>query len=190
MPIFEEQKIIFIHIPKTAGTSITKKFLPNFRGFKHHDFIFYKNLLKDKISEYNFFTVVRNPYDRIVSYFNMHMSHAPIIKEKIEAFNPKNIKEAFEIYINLTIKEKVIKNSSKQFLTYRSQSSFLVDENNILNKNIHIIKYENLNNEILDLPKENIGKYNISDIILFSEKSRDFIKNYFIDDFLNFGYND
>jgi hypothetical protein len=190
MPIFEKQKTIFIHIPKTAGTSITKKFLPNFKGFKHHDFIFYKNLLKDKISDYKFFTVVRNPYDRIVSYFNMHMTYSFLIKEKIAKFNPKNIQEAFKIYINLTVKEQMTSNLNKPFLVNKSQSSYLVDNNNILNKEIHIIKYENLNNEIAYLPRENVGKHNFSSLILYSEESKKFIKNYFIDDFLNFEYND
>ena len=188
MPIFEDQKTIFIHIPKTGGTSITKKFLPDFQDFKHKDFLSYKNLLKDKINNYKIFTVVRNPYDRIVSYFNMHITQTPFLQEKIIERSPQNIRKAFEIYLDLTIKEKILTIFNRPFLVHRSQLSFLTDENFILNKNIHIIKYENLNKEIPDLPKENVNQNNISSSILLSEKSKNFIKNYFIDDFLNFGY--
>lgn len=188
MPIFESQKTIFIHIPKTGGTSITKKFLPNFQDFKHEDFLSYKNFLKDKINNYKIFTVVRNPYERIVSYFNMHITKTPFLQKKILERRPKNIKKAFEIYIDLTIKEKILTVFNRPFLVHRSQSSFLVDENFILNKNIHIIKYENLNKEIPDLPRENVKKNNLSSTILISQEMKDFIKNYFIDDFLNFKY--
>jgi hypothetical protein len=188
MPIFEDKKTIFIHIPKTGGTSVTKKFLPEYSDFKHYDFLFYQNLLKDKIDEYEFFTVVRNPFERIVSYFNMHIVQTPFIMEKILEYSPNNIKEAFEIYVNLTIKDKILTMFKRPFLVYRSQSSFLINENNILNKNIRIIKYENLNKEIPGLPKENVKKHNISSEMLYSEETKNFIKNYFIDDFLNFGY--
>lgn len=193
MPIFEEQKTIFIHIPKTGGTSIIKKFNPDFdetKSFKHYDYLYYQNLLKDKINSYKIFTVVRNPYERITSYFNMHIVHSVFLKKQIAKYSPTNIKEAFDIYINLTIKNKILSIFDRPFLVYRSQLSFLVDENHILNKNINIIKYENLNNEIPNLPKENIKKYNITSSMICSEENKIFIKEYFIDDFLNFGYHD
>lgn len=85
-----EKKIIFIHIPKTAGTSITdllkdnttnKKFRYNNHGklrvlpdildyHKHSSSSRYEKLLGENLySEYFKFTFVRNPWDRMVSWF-------------------------------------------------------------------------------------------------------------------------
>lgn len=90
MPVYDSHKAIFIHIPKTAGTTIN-----NILGIKHiykpcdKDFsmdILYGNtneleldhltaaqaklfIPKQKWTSYRKFAVVRNPYDRMVSQF-------------------------------------------------------------------------------------------------------------------------
>ena len=65
--INHKHKFIFVHIPKTGGTSIE-----NFFGGcnkKHRSLSkMYNHLLFD-IKDYFKFTFVRNPYDRIVSLF-------------------------------------------------------------------------------------------------------------------------
>lgn len=60
---------LFIHIPKTAGTSITKAF--NFTLFHHHETAYtIKNLLRPNLwSVVNKFCVVRHPVDRMISLY-------------------------------------------------------------------------------------------------------------------------
>jgi len=86
MPINHKYQIIFIHIPKIAGTSIEVFFNMQKKELFYGDFYQYNNgfstasqhltplALKEKISPDTFnnyfkFTFVRNPYDRIISEY-------------------------------------------------------------------------------------------------------------------------
>jgi len=68
--INHEHKFLFLHLPKTGGTSINKffndKFDNNERDFGHPYLSDYKC---NNFDDYFKFTVVRNPYDRLVSAF-------------------------------------------------------------------------------------------------------------------------
>lgn len=91
MPVNHKLKVIFIHIPKTAGTSVEYAFgmhgrLSNIgierylKQKKDYDYLFgdglqhlsakqVKRFLGGRIySEYFKFSIVRNPYDRLVSF--------------------------------------------------------------------------------------------------------------------------
>lgn len=87
MPIFEKQgrRIAFIHIPKAAGSSIEKYFTqlgwtmtfysqfndPNIPADQHLTY----TALRDRVPDLDSipsFTVVRNPYKRIVSEWRWH----------------------------------------------------------------------------------------------------------------------
>ena len=66
--IIPEKKLLFIHIPKTGGTSITKAF--GLKEIHHLNLQYYEGQLKDKmerLEDYFKFTFVRNPYDRYAS---------------------------------------------------------------------------------------------------------------------------
>ena len=141
------KKIIFIHIPKTAGTSIIKYCQNNFSIYdgwdikvkllekfntdssyiNTHDFTKTNDI--EKLSSYNKFTVVRNPYDRMVSWYFY-----------ITLFDKDKITKTFKEWIidpldnDFTPKEIDEKD-------FNSQCSFVDDTTNI-------IKYENLNEEL------------------------------------------
>lgn len=69
MPINFSQQKIFIHIPKNAGTSITK----SWEGFileGHHTIDFYKNSLKHQFKKFETFCILRDPVDRFISNYN------------------------------------------------------------------------------------------------------------------------
>ena len=75
--ISHKHKCIFIHIPRTGGTSIEKALTEADwwkvdKKTKHLDCKTAKNLYKDNWNEYFKFTIVRNPWDWMVSLFRSH----------------------------------------------------------------------------------------------------------------------
>lgn len=66
---FDYYKCIFIHIPKTAGISISKTLFGNLSG-SHHGITYYNQLFgKRTVEQYFKFAFVRNPWDRLYSAF-------------------------------------------------------------------------------------------------------------------------
>jgi chondroitin 4-sulfotransferase 11 len=68
--INQDHKFIFIHIPRTGGTSIEKNFSYIGDEIKHWNLRDYKNYLNEReFNEYFKFTFVRNPWDIVVSKY-------------------------------------------------------------------------------------------------------------------------
>ena len=67
MPISDKHKLVFIHIPKNAGTSIEKSF--HMRATGHKTWDTYQKQYLEEWSRYTSFCVVRNPFDRLVSNY-------------------------------------------------------------------------------------------------------------------------
>lgn len=83
MPIFIKHKKVFIHIPKTAGSSIEKQFeLNNDKRIFHSESVYinghspqhstFKELLNWRLipNDFQVFAVIRHPYERFVSEYN------------------------------------------------------------------------------------------------------------------------
>lgn len=77
--INEEEKFIFLHIPKTGGTSIEKAVMSekweNTNNTRHYN-IRRLGLTKKQCDNYTIFTVSRNPFTRIASTYN-HFLQSP-----------------------------------------------------------------------------------------------------------------
>ena len=84
MPICKKKKVLFIHVPKCAGTSIAKSLNMysenNFPAnmdilYGIHDNIvlqslcleYYNNYINEDLNDYTILTCVRNPYERVLS---------------------------------------------------------------------------------------------------------------------------
>ena len=90
--ISHNKKFVYIHIPKTAGSSITKCFAKkgkvlsgkeNFDSiyFKHQKALPIQQALGDEFENYYRFTFVRNPFDWIVSNYEFNRGlHHPYVK--------------------------------------------------------------------------------------------------------------
>ena len=91
--LIEEEKIIFLHMPKTGGTSIESCLKKEFKKntvYKRHNTLsqIFFNLKDRDLNKYIIFTVLRNPFDRIVSTYNhsktnKYIDHNMIFSEYI-----------------------------------------------------------------------------------------------------------
>ena len=90
--IDEKRKILFVHIPKCAGTYIEKNLTPGIDWHKKQE----KHLMLDfcieqygidTIKECYSFTIVRNPYERMVSFFEYHKRNNFLLFKK-KRFSP------------------------------------------------------------------------------------------------------
>lgn len=83
--INDEHRFIYIHPPKTGGTSVEKLFISDAdktdvpHKHKYSDFF-----NEPRYSDYYFFGTVRNPWDRMVSYYHWR------IKKKLPMFGVEN----------------------------------------------------------------------------------------------------
>ena len=159
MPYYKEQNLLFIHIPKTGGTviennikkkykqtlysGVTNKLLDNPYNKKSLQHQFYTTIYKFKKKlDVNFdnikiFSIVRNPYDRIISdlFWNK------LIKKHFTA------EQVYNVIKNNYLYRDDLDNHNKP------QYKFIVDENSELIKNIKIFRTETLNESNDDLSK-------------------------------------
>lgn len=139
----------FIHITKCAGTSIENlgkekninwgRFHKEY-GFWHEIFPLKEENIKLK---YDWFMVVRNPYERLISEFFCNFAG----KENLEKIDDLN-----ENDFNLIIKKRIL-NRCRKGNHYTEQHKYL-DEN----IKVHIIYFENLEKEFNQL----MNKYGIN----------------------------
>lgn len=137
--ICEKYKVIFIHIPKTGGTSLTHMFNMFEYGGAIQNMSRSKSIdkrhqgarsLKEEFPEYfkNFFkfTIIRNPWSRLYSAYIMYYSN--ILRTKGE-------RPSFDYWLYRVIDKKPI---ISQFEMISIDEEIVVD---------HIMQFENLNQE-------------------------------------------
>ena len=175
--IIDEYKTIFIHIPKNAGTSIEEYFgngsvrvQPN----KHADIHEIKTKLKNSYNNYTKFTIIRNPYDKMVSWY---------------FYLKKNLGENY----NVVEFNEWIKDPSK-FWHADDPISFLKPQYKWVDDTVVLLKFENLykelNNffgEIISLPISNKSNRNHY-LEYYNKESLNIIYNRYKKDFKKFNY--
>ncbi|MFW6219868.1 MAG: sulfotransferase family 2 domain-containing protein [bacterium] len=206
--VSEDKKFIFIHIPKTGGNSITTALrgysednidLTRFDGVnyngislrtkrggvnKHAYLSEYEKYYN--IKEYLKFSSIRNPWDKLLSWYFYHKKFEDI----------KN----FDTFLDLIyIKKEVPKSSKNQIKWYSPQIYFLKNKSGVVCVD-HVIKFENFQNDFNDLCSKlkikkidllHINKSKNSEIDyreFYNEKQRDFIGEKFIEDIEYFNY--
>ena len=149
------KKLKFIHITKTGGTSIEAigkennirwgRFHKEYKKY-HKPFLFKSNQLKSK---YDWFTVVRNPYDRVISEF--YCKYGTKIKEN----KYKLSKSKFNKILQSRIKRVLKKNKKKWNYKLGDKYHYFEQYKYIdFNNKIHILKFENLEEEFNNLMKK------------------------------------
>ena len=197
MVVCHIRKIIFIHIPKTAGSSIEHllrdegKYELDFIGVRngrsthHYMGIELKMILKELYPTYYKFSFVRNPYDRLISeYFWCRINNVG------NKFN-----KTFDEFLDYV--EDVIKN--KKFFKpiendhFIPQYSFLFFNKKLLVNNI--FKYEDLENVTPLIKKrlkiktvlQHLNK-SVKNEITLTQEQKDRIYNLYQIDFQTFNY--
>lgn len=150
------KQLKFIHITKTAGTYIENNALSSniywgrFDPFYIKKYIFwhepFKNIKSIDKDKYDWFLVVRNPYDRILSEYYCEWGG-------IGKININHTKEDMNKYIIRKLEKIQIKKYID--LKYHYIPQYLYMDNKCL---IHVIKFENLNIEL----KKLFSDYNLN----------------------------
>ena len=139
--INNEFKCIFVHIPKTGGTSIIHALKLDNKG--------HPTLSKQTP---NTFTIIRNPFDRVVSLFCY-------IKTENTFYHKKN--PYYEYFANCDF-EAFIKrlNHGRTYHLTRPQSDYIYDDKNNLLVD-HVLRYETLQkdfNKFWDIKLPHLNK--------------------------------
>jgi hypothetical protein len=184
MPYFKNNNInlLFIHIPKTGGSSIEEYFKRKFNikldedslftavgerfnnvSYQHQTYLdLYnnKNIFKINYNNLKIITVVRNPYDRIVS----------------DLFFLKLINlDSNPTQIFFTIRDKYLKNKYDNHPL--PQYKFLVDEKDNLIDNVIIIKNENLDQSMKNLGYDDFNIHTNVNKLIKDKKYVDYLNN-------------
>jgi len=173
--------LLFVHIPKTAGSSISKILdennLDNWKREwpRHHDPYSYlkeANLVDEKVFS---FAVVRNPYTRTYSCYKQY-----------NKTNQTDI--SFAQYLD-NIKQGKISTISP--LLHIPQSFYIMDQDDLQVERLY--KFENLK-ELEDELGWELGFYNVGNYVVesyiedYTDKEINMVQDFYSSDFINFGY--
>jgi hypothetical protein len=180
--ILEDKKIIFIHIPRTSGSSIETFFGVHFDAVsvyqKHLRASSIKKQVKSEWDSYFKFSIVRNPFDRVVSMYHMqcfssiNINSGKSLRFFIENYQPAHHEEGSTCsdYID----EKIDFIGRFEF---RDETIKLLSEKTGININ---------NNFKFDPDKTPENRQHYS--TYFDKRSADLVRSKYQDDFLRFGY--
>jgi hypothetical protein len=216
MPINHTQKILFVHVPKCAGTTIERLMGVSAKEHLYSDFValedtrklpltkftdkefmicaaknmqhytyreICKVLTEEALREYFKFSVVRNPYDRLVSEY--HFSRGSI-----------KIHSTFKDVVDSLALEEHIRNWMYDG-HLETQTSFLLNEAGNFDSLDKIYKFENLAECFRDLRQRtgNLKEYHLrkstdrqSYETYYTPELKSLVYNFYKEDFDNFGY--
>ena len=208
MPIIDKQKMIFIHIPKTAGTSIEEALIDyelNMRGdLRHwygninyidvnnnrcryeldHSTISYMiNQSKFYDKTYFKFCVVRNPYERLASEFNHCKSRGSRFIKKHKTFKDfvYYLRDNFHVVENNeTINHHLISHYLPQYKFTHHKGICMMD---------FVIRFETLKKDWLKLCQiKGLDLHELHKSQKYSSKKKYNYKHYYTDELRNIVY--
>jgi hypothetical protein len=213
MVIIENVGVAFIHIPKTAGTSIVKWMQDNCNGqllLSPHAGI---NQLKERNvvlpKDTQFFTVVRNPFARQLSHYRYHLEmfkHTVRENEEKKIIDPRAIRILGELakgFEHWFLSEQEFVRPEPRWWNYKwtNQCEWIdVANTHVIDvANTHVMKFANLQNDIqwlfdktqcyAQLPMENVsGSYKEDYRDHYSQRLRKIVEERHQQDLVLFDY--
>ena len=165
--IIEEYKTIFIHIPKNAGTAIKDFFnkdwdsglkIPSVKINKHDTIHQIKLKAPELYDSFKKFTVVRNPYDRTLSWYTYLKGKEVEFKKWLE--NPIHKLEPQYTWIDDTVEIIRYENLNKELSEFFKKEIILP----VVNKSNHDDYLKYYDKESLDIVynkyKKDFEKFN------------------------------
>lgn len=99
--VYHQHRCIYIHIPKTAGKSITNAMGCGWAG--HKDVAQYALELNPAIFQNYFkFSIVRNPWDRLVSEYNFQRNKDRPKRDKLHIYDERGAKRGFAEWVRVS----------------------------------------------------------------------------------------
>ena len=193
MTINHEKKLIFIHIPKNAGTSIIKALgVENLCMDKTIEQ--YKEHYGDYWNEYKKFTVVREPIDRFISAYKFaRMDESGWFSATGEEGLEKH--HHYELCNEMNINEYVsyLYKNPEKFNRWISPQTFIISNENGEKEIDYYVRYENLLEDLQKIGIDKIEKLNSSKIkdektIELTKKSKNQLYRIYDIDYQNFSY--
>jgi|TARA_Y100000310_G_C20321179_1_gene640806 hypothetical protein len=201
--IIDSEKLVFIHIPKNAGSSIKKlligekKFKELSRPWEHNTIYSIKSKYPKKYNSYRKFAIVRNPYDRVVSWF-AYLKRYRLDNDLLNTYKYNSKTDSYEIVE--TVKAPIedfrnwILDPYADFNEAAIRLNLLKNQHEWIDKTVKILKYENINEELngffnrkIELSKiNNTSRFDVVDY--YNRKTLDIIYNRYKDDFDKFNY--
>tara|TARA_R100001082_G_C4309554_1_gene136115 strand:+ start:105 stop:755 length:651 start_codon:yes stop_codon:yes gene_type:complete len=209
--IIDKEKLIFIHIPKNAGTSI-RRYFGNFSTY-HETINDFKDVFPNEYNSYKKFTIVRNPYDRMVSWYFYIQKQAKEWVRFIKGGNPLSVsgnngdgilsdieKEMYnEIFTDSFIKwvlNPFEYSETRRQLPETSNYDIRLKNNQYtwIDDTVKVLKYENLNEELsnflnrkIELPHLNSTKRK-NYLKYYNKNALDIVYKRYKEDFKRFNY--
>jgi hypothetical protein len=193
MTINHEKKLIFIHIPKNAGTSIIKAMgVENL--FMDKTIEEYKEHYEDYWNEYKKFTVVREPIDRFISAYKFaRMDESGWFSATGEEGLEKH--HHYELCNEMNINEYIsyLYKNPEKFNRWISPQTFIISNENGEREIDYYVRYENLLEDLQKIGIDKIEKLNSSKIkdektIELTKKSKNLLYQIYDIDYQNFSY--
>jgi len=193
MTINHEKKLIFIHIPKNAGTSIIKAMgVENLYMDKTIEE--YKEHYEDYWNSYTKFTVVRDPMDRFISAYKFaRMKESGWFSTTGEEGLEKH--NQYEICNLMNINEYIshLYRNPKEFNRWTIPQTFILENQNKKIEINYFVRYENLLEDLQKIGIDKIEKLNSSkvdddEVIQLTKKSKQKIYEIYDIDYQKFNY--